>query len=65
MIPLLHHEAPGDPTLLRWVQDRLDHLIGLEAEAIVLAIGLLLLAIPVGILAAYVWQRRKPPTRSP
>ena len=57
MVPL-HHEAPGDPTLLRWVQDRLDHLIGLEAGAMVVVIGLLLLAIPAGILAAYVWHRR-------
>ena len=57
MVPL-HHEAPGDPTLLRWVQDRLDHLIGLEAGAMVVVIGLILLAIPAGILAAYVWQRR-------
>ena len=57
MVPL-HHEAPGDPTLLRWVQDRIDHLFGLEAAAMVVVIGLLLLAIPVGILAAYVWQRR-------
>ena len=57
MVPL-HHEAPGDPTLLRWVQDRLDHLIGLEAGAMVAVIGLLLLAIPAGILAAYVLQRR-------
>lgn len=57
MVPL-HHEAPGDPTLLRWVQDRLDHLIGLDAGAMVVVIGLILLAIPVGILVAYVLQRR-------
>ena len=58
MLPL-HHEAPGDPTLLRWVQERLDHLIGLDAGVMVLIIGLLLLAIPVGILVAYVLQRRR------
>ena len=57
MIPL-HHEAPGDPTLLKWVQDRLDHFIGLEAGAMVLIIGLFLLAIPVGIMIAFVLQRR-------
>ena len=57
MIPL-HHEAPGDPTLLKWVQDRLDHLIGLDAGAMVLIIGLILLAIPVGILVAVALQRR-------
>ncbi len=58
MLPL-HHEAPGDPTLLRWVQEHLDHLIGLEAGVMVLIIGLLLLAIPVGILVAYILQRRR------
>ena len=57
MVPL-HHEAPGDPTLLRWVQERLDHLIGLEAGAMVVVIGLILLAIPAGILAAFLLQRR-------
>ena len=57
MIPL-HHEAPGDPTLLKWVQDRLDHLIGLDAGAMVLIIGLVLLAIPVGIMVAVALQRR-------
>ena len=57
MIPL-HHEAPGDPTLLKWVQDRLDHLIGLDASAMVLIIGLILLAIPVGIMVAVALQRR-------
>ena len=57
MIPL-HHEAPGDPTLLKWVQDRLDHLIGLDAGAMVLIIGLILLAIPVGIMVAVALQRR-------
>ena len=57
MVPL-HHEAPGDPTLLRWVQDRIDHLFGLEAGAMVVVIGLLLLAIPVGILVAFFLQRR-------
>ena len=57
MIPL-HHEAPGDPTLLKWVQDRLDHLIGLDAGAMVLIIGLILLAIPGGILVAVALQRR-------
>ena len=57
MVPL-HHEAPGDPTLLRWVQDRIDHLFGLEAAAMVVVIGLLLLAIPVGILVAFFLQRR-------
>lgn len=58
MVPL-HHEAPGDPTLLRWVQDRIDHLFGLDAGAMVIVIGLLLLAIPVGILVAFVLQRRQ------
>ena len=58
MLPLLHHEAPGDPTLLQWIQERIDHVIGLEPAAAVGVIGLLLLAIPAGILVAYALHRR-------
>ena len=61
MYPLivpLHHEAPGDPTLMMWIKERMDHVFGLEAEAMVVLFGLMVLVIPVGILVAYVLQRR-------
>ena len=62
MYPLivpLHHEAPGDPTLMEWIKERMDGVIGLEAEAMVVIFGLLVLLIPVGILATYALQRRR------
>ena len=62
MYPLivpLHHEAPGDPTLMEWIKERLDHVLGLEAEAMVALFGLMVLVIPIGILVAYAVQRRR------
>ena len=60
MYPLivpLHHEAPGDPTLMEWIKERMDSVIGLEAEAMVVIFGLMVLIIPLGILVAYRLQR--------
>ena len=62
MYPLivpLHHEAPGDPRLMEWIKERLDHVLGLEAEAMVALFGLMVLVIPFGILVAYALQRRR------
>ncbi len=62
MYPLtvpLHHEAPGDPTLMEWIKEQMDHVLGLEAETMVVLFGLMVLAIPVSILVAYVFQRRR------
>ena len=62
MYPLivpLHHEAPADPTLMEWIKERLDYALGLEAEAMVALFGLMVLVIPIGILVAYVLQRRR------
>ena len=62
MYPLivpLHHEAPGDPTMMEWIKERMDAVFGLEAEAMVVIFGLMVLVIPVGILVAYRFQRRR------
>lgn len=62
MFPLvvpLHHEAPGDPTLMEWIKDRMDQVLGLGPEAMVVIFGLMVFAIPVAILAAYALQRRR------
>jgi hypothetical protein len=60
MLPLtlpLHHGEPGDPVLLGWIKHRLDELLGLEPGAVVVLLGLLILAIPATILVLYVVQR--------
>ena len=49
----LHHEAPGDPTLLEWIKDRLDQIIDLDPSVIVAALGILILLIPSLILVLY------------
>lgn len=55
----LHHEAPGDPTLMEWIKDRMDHVFGLGPEAMVVIFGLVVLAVPALILVAYALQRRR------
>ncbi len=55
----LHHEAPGDPTLMEWIQEQMDHVFGFEPEVMVAIFGLAVLAIPAFILGAYVLQRRR------
>lgn len=54
---LAHHGEPGDPVLLGWIQDQIDAIIGLGDLAIVVILGAVVVAIPIGILASYVMQR--------
>ena len=49
----LHHEAPGDPTLLSWIKDRLNQVIDLDPLVMVTALGIVILLIPVFTLAIY------------
>lgn len=56
---LLHHSESVDPTLVDWIQDKIDDLFGLEPEAIVLLIGLMIMMFPIGLLGFMWWQRRK------
>lgn len=54
---LAHHGEPGDPVLLGWIQDQIDAIIGLGDLAIVVILGAVVVAIPIGILATYLLQR--------
>ena len=54
---LAHHSEPGDPVLLGWIQDQIDAIIGLGDLAIVVILGAVVVAIPIGILATYLLQR--------
>ena len=56
---LLHHSEPADPTLLRWIRDRIDAILGLEPAAIVLFLGTLIVAFPVALGVRVVIQRRR------
>lgn len=55
----LHHEAPGDPTLMEWIKERMDQVFGFGPEAMVIIFGLAVLAVPTLILIAYALQRRR------
>ena len=58
MLPsvLAHHSEPGDPTLLEWIQDQIDGILGLGPDVIVIALGLLIVAIPAAIVGLFVVQ---------
>lgn len=56
---LLHHSEPADPTLLAWIRERIDAILGLGPAAIVLILGALIVAFPVGLGVRVVLQRRR------
>ena len=56
---LSHHGEPGDPVLLGWIQDQIEAIIGLGDLAIVVILGAIVVAIPIGILATYLLQRTR------
>ena len=63
-----HHSDAADPDLLEWIKNRLDHLLNLEAWAVVALLGFILLLIPVSVVTLYLVQRRRygfDPRRSP
>lgn len=52
-----HHSEPADPELLEWITHQVDALLGLGPAAMVLALGLVIVAIPVAVMAVYLAQR--------
>ena len=56
---LLHHSEPADPTLLQWIRERIDAVLGLEPAPIVLILGALIVAFPVLLGAIVVIHRRR------
>ena len=62
MLSVILHTGIADPGLLAWIKDFLDHLFGLigfSPWTVVLAIGLLLLAMAAGLIGLYVVQHRR------
>ena len=63
MFPLLsglaHHGEPGDPELLVWIRDRIDALVGLGPVAIVVALGTVIVLVPLVIMTVFVVQRTR------
>ena len=56
---LAHHSEPGDPVLLEWIRHQIDALLGLGPGAIVITLGLVIVAIPVAILVFFLRQRAR------
>ena len=43
----LHHSEAIDPTLVGWIRDEIDHLLGLEPATIAILLGIVILAFPL------------------
>ena len=56
---VMAHQGDADPTLLGWIKDQLDHLLGLGPWTVVAVLGLLLTLMPLGVVAFYLAQRRR------
>lgn len=54
---LAHHSEPSDPVLMEWIKHQIDAILGLGDLAIVVILGAVVVAIPIGILATYALQR--------
>jgi hypothetical protein len=65
LLSALSHHGEADPTLLEWIKGVLDHLIGLGPWTVVILLGLLVLAIPAGVIVFYLAQQRQALTPGP
>jgi hypothetical protein len=55
---LLHHSEYIDPTLVDWIKHEIDDIFGLGPATIVVVLGLVTLAFPVGLLLL-AWRRAR------
>lgn len=55
---VLHHSESADPTLVRWLRDEIDHLVGWPAEAYVGLVGAVVIAFPLALIWL-AWRRRR------
>ena len=60
---LAHHGEAADPTLLKWIKDVLDHFLGLGPWAVIIVLGLIIVLLPLGLVALYLWQLRSDGSR--
>ena len=54
-----HHSEPGDPVLLDWMLHLFHSVVSLGPMAIVIVLGVVIVAIPILIMAAFLTQRAK------
>jgi len=53
---LAHQGDAADPELLHWIKERLDQIFGSGPWAVVVLMGLIIIAIPVFIVVVYLLQ---------
>ena len=58
-IILAHHEGAIDPDLLEAILHRLDTMFGIDGWPAVLGLGAIIVLIPVSLIAAYLFYRRR------
>ena len=58
LLSVILHNGAADPGLLLWIKEFLDQLIGFGPWMAVLAIGVLLLAMPIGLVGLFLVQDR-------
>ena len=56
---LLHHSAYVDPTLVEWIKHQIDDIFGLGPATIVVVLGAVTLAFPIGLMALALRRRGK------
>ncbi len=56
---LAHHAEPGDPVLFEWIKHQIDSILGLGPGAIVIVLGLVIVAIPFAITIVFMAQRMR------
>tara|TARA_Y100000588_G_scaffold340892_1_gene384548 strand:- start:3910 stop:4104 length:195 start_codon:yes stop_codon:yes gene_type:complete len=57
----LHHSEPIDPTLLDWIRNQIDELIGLEPSAIAVILGIAIVAFPIWLGISSIRRARRNP----
>lgn len=69
MLPLvrssLHHSESIDPTLAQWIKDLIDDLVGLDATAIVVLLGAVIVAFPLWLALSAARHGRRPESDTP
>lgn len=61
----LHHSEAIDPTLVGWIRDEIDRLLGLDPMAIVALLGFAILAFPLWLGFSASRHRRRTGPEAP
>ncbi len=59
LISLATHHGESDPELMLWIKHLLDQIFGLGPWAVVLALGALMVGLPLAVAVAYLLQRKE------